>query len=268
MKPYKHIIVALAIGSLAVLSSCSVPKNITYMQGFENGQTEAVRGQTRLTIQPDDKMSIVVSCKDPQLAEVFNLSVPQFRVGYGISNFNNSQYTAAFTVDPDGCIDYPILGRIHVSGMTRAELSATIKSKIVAGDYIKDPVVTVEFMNATIAVLGDVARPGEYKMENDNMTVLQAISKAGDLTITGMRDNVLVVREENGKDIAYRLNLTDTKSLLESPAYYLQQNDVVYIEPNSTKKRQSTTTGNTVLTPTFWISVASLLTTITAVFLR
>ena len=253
--------------TLLMLASCSVPKDITYMQGFENNATQAVREARRLTVQIDDKLSIIVTSNEPKLAEVFNLSVAQNRIGY--TNYSSvREYTSSFTVDPDGNIDYPLLGKIQIAGLNRHEVAEKIQKKILEGGYLKDAIVTVEFLNATIAVLGDVEHPGEYPIDKDNLTILQAISKAGDLKITGMRNNVLVVREENGHDRAYRLDLTDTKTLLESPAYYLRQNDVVYIEPNSTSKRGATANGNTVLTPSFWISIASLLTTISAVVIK
>ena len=251
---------SLAIAAAAMLVSCSAPKNITYMQGYSEGATQAVAEQRRITVQADDKLSIVVSSKDPALAEVFNLAIAQYRVG-SVNGSNNPQ-TAAFTVTPDGTIDYPILGEIMVAGLSRPEVAAKIKESIIAKNLLKDPIVTVEFMNASISILGDVAHPGEYAIDRDNLNIFQALSKAGDLNITGMRENVLVVREEFGQDIAYRLDLTNTQALMQSPAFYLQQNDVVYVEPNDTKKRQANANGNTVLTPTFWMSVVSLLTTI------
>lgn len=251
-----------------IFASCSTPKNITYMQGFSDNAVQAVREQRRITVQPDDKLSIVVSSKDPALAEVFNLAIAQHRVGYINQNNQSNQYTSSFTVDPDGDINYPLIGKIHIAGKNRHQVAETIQDAIQKRDLLKDPVVTVEFLNATVSVLGDVARPGEYTIDKDNMTILQALSKAGDLNITGLREQILVVREENGQDRAYRLDLTNAEALMQSPAYYIQQNDVVYVEPNDTKKRQSTANGNTVLTPTFWISVASLLTTITALIIR
>lgn len=248
---------------LVMLASCSAPKNITYMQGFEQGDVQAVASQRRMTIQPDDKISIVVSSKNPELAQIFNLAIAQVRAGQGTGNVSaGSSQTAPFTVSPDGDINYPVLGKIHCAGMTRNDLEAMIERRIIEEGYLKDPVVTVEFLNAFVTVLGEVSAPGEYPISNDDMTILQAIGKAGDLKITGMRQNVLVVREDGGKDVAYRLDLTDTKSLMESPAYRLQQNDVVYVEPNNMAKRQSVVNGVNVLTPSFWISIASFLSTL------
>lgn len=239
------------------------------MQGFENGMTQEVRQQQRITVQPDDKLSILVSAKDPALAEVFNLSVAQRTVGQRTTNSTtNSQGISAFTVTPDGYVKYPIIGELHVAGMSRNSVARMIEHELETRNLLKDPIVTVEFLNATVSVLGDVSSPGEYPIDRDNMNIIQAISKAGDLNITGMRQNVLVVREENGKDVAYRLDLTDTRSLFQSPAFYLQQNDIVYVEPNNVKKRQATVNGNTVLTPGFWMSVASFLISLSVLIFR
>ena len=258
-------LMAILSGVALLLSSCSTPKDVTYLQGMENGQSQAVRPERRITIEPDDRISIIVNAKDPKLAEVFNLPIYQGRIGQG---GNSSYQTADYTVSPDGFINFPVLGKLHIAGMTRTEVAPMIEKQLVEREQLKSPVVSVNFQNAKVAVLGDVARPGEYEIDRDNMTILQAISKAGDLNITGVRTNVLVVREDNGQNVAYRLDLTKTDQLMQSPAYYVQQNDVIYIDPNDTKKRQATSTGNTVLSPSFWISVASLLTTVTALIIR
>ena len=251
-----------------LLASCSVPKNITYMQGFENETTEKVVTPTRITVQPDDKIAIMVSAVDPELASAFNLLVAQARYGAGGKVMSSDLKSASYTVDPDGTIDFPLIGKLKVQGLNRYGVAELVKREIISRELVKDPVVTVEFMNARIAVLGDVRNPGEYEIDRDNMTILQAISKAGDLNITGLRNNVLVVREETGRDIAYRVDLTDPKALMESPAYYLRQNDVVYVEPNNTKKRQATETQNVFYNPSIWVSVASVLTSIAVIIFR
>lgn len=265
----KHRLIRLCtIAAIGMLSACTTPKNITYMQDFNNGQEQKVAQQRRITVQPDDKLSILVSSKDPELAQVFNLVIAQNRIGQATKGSSGNSSTAAFTVNPDGSIDYPLIGSIHIAGLERSQVAELIKSRIIEKALLQDPIVTVEFLNATVSVLGDVASPGEYTIDRENLNVIQAISKAGDLAITGMRTNVLVVREENGMEKAYRLDLTDTESLFSSPAYYLQQNDIVYVEPNGTKKRQSTANGNSVLTPGFWISIASFLTTIAVLIFK
>lgn len=251
-----------------VLASCKVPKDITYMQNFENGQTETVVPPVRITVQPDDKLAIIVTSKDPELAVAFNLAIAQYRIGTGTNGSTTESKAAAYTVDPQGNIDFPLLGTLHVSGLNRYGVAELIKREIISRELVKDPVVTVEYLNAKISVLGDVRNPGDYQIERDNMTLLQALSAAGDLNITGLRENVLVVREENGKDVAYRVNLTDTKSLMQSPAYYLRQNDIVYVEPNNTRKRQATETANVFYNPSVWVSVASVLASIAVIIFR
>lgn len=267
-----NIIAKLTVGSAVAMllaTGCTAPKNITYLQGFENGDSQPVAIEGRLTIQPDDRLSIIVSSKDAELAEIFNLMAPQRRLGMGSSSSSSSNSgTSSYTVDPEGYIEFPMLGRLKVAGMTRSELAKDLEKKLISNKLLNDAIATVEFDNAKFAVLGDVSSPGEYAFDRDRLTILQGISKAGDLSITGMRPNVLLVRREGDKDVAYRLDLTKTEQLMQSPAYYLQQNDVIYVEPNDTKKRQATVNGNTVLTPAFWLSVASFLTTISVLIFK
>lgn len=263
------ILKALAFAIVGmVMASCSVPKNITYMQGFENGNTTPVQAPVRITVQPDDRLVIMVGSSDPELSAAFNLQITQYRYGTGARMATTDGRSATYTVSPDGTIDFPLIGVIKVAGLNRNGVAEILKREIQQRELMKDPIVTVEFLNARVAVLGDVRSPGEYEIDRDNMTLLQAISKAGDLNITGLRQNVLVVREENGQDVAYRVDLTDTKKLMESPAYYLRQNDVVYVEPNNTKKRQATETSNVFYNPSIWVSVASVLTSIAVIIFR
>jgi polysaccharide export outer membrane protein len=247
------------------------------MQGFENGQqVSVVDAGKRITIKPNDKLTVLVSAKDPVLAEVFNLAVSQRQIGQNLSgastgvhrtSSSNAQ-TAYYTVNPEGEINFPVIGYIKVAGMHREELARYIEKRLADENLLKDAVVTVEFQNATFSILGDVKTPGEYAIDRDDLNIIQAISKAGDLDITGMRKNVLVVRKENGVETAYRLDLTDTKSIFDSPVYHLQQDDIVYVEPNAVKKRQSTPNGNNVLTPSFWISIASFLVTVAVLIVK
>ena len=171
-------------------------------------------------------------------------------------------------MDSKGDIDFPVLGKLHVQDMTREEVAVYIKKELQSHDLIKDPVVTVEFMNLSVNVMGEVNRPGRYNIDKDHLTILDALSQAGDLTIYGKREKVLVLRNENGKQRVYGINLCSADHLYSSPVYYLQQNDVVYVEPNDTKARQSTVNGNNVRSTSFWISLASLLTTISVLIFK
>lgn len=155
-----------------------------------------------------------------------------------------------------------MLGTLHVAGRTREQIAEEIKKVLVERNLVKDPVVTVSLTNLHYSVMGEVARPGQYEIEDEKVTILDALSKAGDLTIYGTREDVMVLRQENGHQKIYKINLCSGNSVFNSPVYYLQQNDVVYISPNDTKARQSTVNGNNVRSTGFWISLASLATSV------
>jgi polysaccharide export outer membrane protein len=173
-----------------------------------------------------------------------------------------------YTVDSDGNIDFPVVGKLHIAGMNREQVAAYVKDQLVSKDYVKDAVVTVEYANLGYSVLGEVSKPGRFNIDKDRITILDAISAAGDLTIYGKRENILVQREENGERKFYRVNLNSGENLYSSPVYYLQQNDIIYVEPNTMRARQSNVNGNNVLSASFWVSLASLATTITALIIK
>ena len=250
----------------ALLSSCATPK-IAYLQDMQPGTAEQVLNTKHIRVRPEDKISILVNSKDPLLSNLFNLPIISRQVGTIASNSGN-QGISGYTVNKDGNIDFPVLGEVHVAGMTREEIASHIKNELIRQNLVKDPVVTVEFMNLTVSVLGEVTHPGRFNIDKDKITLLEAISMAGDLTVYGKRNNVMVQREENGKNVIYKVNLNSGYDLYASPAYYLQQNDVVYVEPNSVKARQATVNGNNIRSASFWMSLASLLTTITVLIVK
>lgn len=259
MKFCKIIIVA---ASVLVLGSCSTPKQISYFQDLRPGESELTLAvPTEIKIQPKDKLSILINSQDARLTNLFNLPIVSQQIGQENSS-GTSRGVSGYTVDSKGDIDFPVLGALHVQGMTREEVAAYIKKELQSHDLIKDPVVTVEFMNLSVNVMGEVNNPGRYNIDKDHITILDALSQAGDLTIYGKREKVLVLRTEEGKQRVYGVNLCSADHLYSSPGYYLRQNDVVYVEPNDTKARQSTVNGNNVRSTSFWISLASLLTTI------
>ena len=244
--------IIIMAASVLVLGSCSTSKEISYFQDLRPGESElTLAAPTEIRIQPKDKLSILVNSQDLRLTNLFNLPIVSQQVGQENATSQN-RGLSGYTVDSKGDIDFPVLGALHVQGMTREEVAAYIKKELQSHDLIKDPVVTVEFMN----------RPGRYNIDKDNLTILDALSQAGDLTIYGKREKVLVLRNENGAQRVYGINLCSADHLYSSPVYYLRQNDVVYVEPNDTRARQSTVNGNNVRSTSFWISLASLLTTI------
>ncbi|MDE6160690.1 MAG: SLBB domain-containing protein, partial [Muribaculaceae bacterium] len=156
-----------------------------------------------------------------------------------------------------------VLGKLHIAGKSREEVAAFITEKLVGEDLVKDPIVTVEFANTGISVIGEVASPGRYEFNRDRLTIIDAIAMAGDLTINGMRDNILVMRNlGGGRQEAYRVSLLDARQLAASPVFYLQQDDIIYVEPNNKVKRETTPNGNTPYTPAFWVSMGSFAVTI------
>lgn len=270
---YKFSPIFLITVLVLIFTSCKAPRDVAYFQDLTE-DTVVLPNTGEIKIQPNDKLSITVKAMDPSLSALFNLSINTERVGdnpnltTGVGTVRPANYTTAaglsrYTVTPGGTIDFPVLGEIKVAGMTRSELAAFIKGELMGRDLAKDPIVTVEFVNMGVSMLGEVARPGQYDINQDKITLIEAISMAGDLTLQGQRENIAVLRETDGKINTYRVDLTNFKDLAESPVYYLQQGDVVYVEPNDMKKRQTTTNGNNVYTTGFWISVASLLTSIT-----
>lgn len=264
------IVLGASLLIMAMMSACKAPKNVTYFQDAVS-ETLVLPSTGDIKIEPNDKLSIYVKTMDPSLSALFNLPAISDRLGDGMSfsspRGNMSSPVSAngvvkYTVTPQGTIDFPVLGEIKVAGMTRAELSGFIKGELMGRELAKDPVVSVEFVNMGVSVLGEVNSPGQYEINQDRISIVEAISMAGDLNIMGQRENVAVVREVDGVLKTYRVDLTNLKDLSQSPVYYLKQGDIVYVEPNDMRKRQTTTNGNNVLSTSFWISVASLLTSV------
>lgn len=246
----------LLVVCILVMASCSTPKNIVYFQDVNSGNRELdLVAREAIKIMPEDKLSIIVNSQNIKISALFNPNQDVAEHGY--------------VVDSNGNIDFPVLGTLHIAGMTREQVAAYIKHELVSLDYVKNPIVTVTCMTpAAISVMGEVKSPGRYNIEKENVTILDALSQAGDLTIYGKRENVLVMRNENGKQHVYAVNLCSGSDVFASPAYYLKQGDVVYVEPNGTRARQSTVNGNNVRSTAFWISLASLLTSILVLIVK
>lgn len=261
----KQIITAAAV--VGVVASCNVEKQITYFQD-STPESEVVLPPVQ-TLKADvaDKLSIVVNSKDPELAAVFNLPVLSRQLGVNSTIGSGQNQIAYYTVDSQGDIDMPILGKVHIGGLTREEIAVLVKGMLVGGNHIKDAVVTVEFANLYVSVLGEVNAPGRLPLEKDRNTILDAIAKAGDLTINGQRSAVKVYREEDGVQKCHVVDLTSANNVFSSPVYYLRQDDVVYVEPNSKRARESTVNGNNVLSIPFWMSAGSFLVSVTTMVL-
>lgn len=249
---------------LLMLSSCDMSKRITYFQDIQEQQTTYVNEQPspEIRLRPEDKVSIIVNTKVPELSALFNLPFTSRVLGSSSENLNTntSHGTSGYIIKADGTIDFPVLGAVQAAGKTRDELAVHIKSELINRNLVNDPVVTVEFINLRFAVMGEVRSPGSYLITRDHITLLDALSMAGDLTIDGKRDNVLVLRPNaSGKLTAYNVDMRSFDDVQHSPAYYIHQNDYIYVEPNRKRANQSTVNANTVQSATFWISVVSFL---------
>lgn len=250
-----------------MLSSCATVKDIAYFQNKVVNHPEKIDKHAGIVIQPKDMLSIIVSSRNPELVTMFNLPIVSLQAGSDNVSAVGVQRLLGYVVDNEGYIDFPVLGPIHVTGLTRWELSNLIKDRLIKDGLLTDAVVTVEFMNFKVSVLGEVNAPGTYVIDGDKVTVLQAISLARDLTIFGMRENVSVIRERDGERTIYQINLCDV-NLFQSPAYYLQQNDIIYVEPNQEKARQSTTDDKTLRMTSILVSGGSLLVSIAALIVN
>ncbi|WP_370449231.1 polysaccharide biosynthesis/export family protein [Parabacteroides sp. AF14-59] len=243
-------------------SACTSTKKIIYLQDVIPLKQQEIEQKYEVIIHSDDLLAIMVNSRDPELALPFNMPMVTYQLG---SNNGGQQRVLGYLVDTNGDIDFPILGKIHVEGLTRMQLTELVKSKLIEGDLIKDPIVTVQFLNFKVSVMGEVGRPGSFTISGDRITLLEALSMAGDLTIYGRRDRVGVIRENNGKRTILFHDLRSA-DIFNSPCYYLQQNDIVYVEPNKAKSGQSSINQNNSIG--VWVSVISLLTTIAVLIFK
>ena len=231
-------------------TSCVPQKNLLYLQGSEVLQeTPQYIGddEFELTIQPDDQLSIAIASKDEELIAPFNTKT-YIGMGNRTGSLSSQGGLSYFHVDNSGMIDFPILGKIHVKGKNRKEVEELIEEMLIDGNHIKDPQVSVKIMSFKVNILGEVRSPGVQQITGERLTIMEAIGMAGDLLPTAKRKNVLVLREENGYRHTYHVDLTSSKDVLNSPVYYLQQNDVIYVEPNKSIGIRGSSTLTTITT--------------------
>lgn len=266
MKLYR-LLALTAIVALAAGCSTTTYMQIDYLQDINRETSLAMKENKGIVIQPQDQLSIIVSSRNPELSAALNKPIASYQAGSEITSSNSGyQRLLGYVVDNEGNIEFPMLGILHIAGMTRWELQDLIKERVISEGILLDPIVTVEYMNFRISVMGEVNSPGTYSVTGDKITLLGALSLAKDLTIFGRRDNVTVIREQNGQRSIYKVDLRKS-SLFDSPAYYLQQNDVVYVYPNSVRAGQSTINENYFKSGSFWISLSSVAITVTNLIL-
>jgi polysaccharide export outer membrane protein len=215
-----------------LLFSCASRKDLVYYQGIDGTSAQEYSNSYEIKIQPDDLLMIIVSAEDPEIAMPFNLKSVNM-VTPSTQDLVRSQETMQlYLVDASGAIEFPVLGKLQISGLTRSEVLNMIKQRIAV--YIKDPIINLRIMNFKVSVQGEVNLPGTYTIDSERITLIEALSKAKDLTIYGKRNNILIIREIDGVKSYHRVDITKV-DFIDSPFYYLDQNDVVYVEPNKNK---------------------------------
>lgn len=259
----------MAVCGALLLTSCITPKTVAYFPELSDGQVLTMAQTKGIVLKPNDKLSIVVNTKSAELNNVLNMPVTSQIIGYSeIQSINQSRGTSGYTIDSEGHIDFPLIGKVKAAGLTRVELAESLKRTMEERSVAKDAVVTVEYLNLGYSVIGEVKEPGFYPIENDRTTLIQALSRAGDMTIYGDRNKVKVLRQNaQGKQETYVLSMMDAEALTKSPAYFIEQNDVVYVTPNNYRKRQSANANDT-SNGSFWVSVVSVLTTIAVLLFK
>ena len=257
----KNIYSALvALTMILVLGSCGSTKNVAYFQNADYISYTASKMLYEAKIMPKDELTITVITTDPLAAMPFNLSVSSTLGPNG--QLSSSQGSLqGYLVDNKGNIEFPVVGTLHVGGLTKNQAETLIKGKV--KPYLaanENPIVTVRMASYRVVVTGEVNNPKVVTVPQEKMSIIEALAQAGDLTIYGKRENVLLIREAaNGQKSTHRLDLTDA-NIINSPDYYLQQNDVIYVEPNKVKAQNSAIGSST----TLWFSAVSILTSIAA----
>ena len=257
---YSFVVMTIVL----LMGSCKSAKQVAYFQNLDSVSLAASKGLYDAHIMPKDLITITVVTSDPTTSKPFNLAI-QNTLGTDGRLGSTTGSLLQYLVDNDGNIQFPIVGSLHVAGLTKNECQDLIKSKV--KPYLaesENPVVTVSMSSYRVTVAGEVTRPSVVPVSTEKMSVLEALAQAGDLTIYGRRDNVLLIRENaNGQKEAHRLNLNDA-NIINSPYYYVQQNDYIYVEPNSTKAKNSAIGQST----TLWFSFVSIMTSVASLLVN
>lgn len=229
---------------ILLISSCAKVKEIAYFQKVSDlnetlSKEKQSIGLYDARLKPKDLLSITIVSSEPEASKIYNLIVPQLSEPGESNSLYSQPSLQSYLVDNDGNINLPVFGLMHVSGLTTKQLELTIQKKLSIAFTKEIPIVTIRIINYTVNILGEVLRPGKFETTNERLTILEGLALAGDMTIYARRDNVKVLREDaDGTKRYYTLNLND-KNIIYSPGYYLEQNDVVYVEPNSSRSRSS-----------------------------
>jgi len=253
----KAVVVVLA----AMFFSCANKQEVVYYQNIEEVALAQKASSYEVKIQADDLLSIIVSAEDQEIAAPFNLMSVRMASTTNLSAIGGQESMQLYLVDATGAIDFPVLGKLQIGGLTRTEVLSLFKEKI--GRYIKNPIINIRITNFKVSLQGEVNAPGSYTINSERITLIEALALGKDLTIYGKRDNLLIIREVNGVKSFNRVDITKA-DFINSPFYYLAQNDVVYVEPNKPRVNASAVGPNTGVL----ISITSLLITLVTLILR
>ena len=249
----------LMTGAVMAFTSCATPKNYSYFQDLSTDVSLKVPEVRMSKIGPQDQLTIVVETKNPQLRIAYNKTLVS---NFDPDNLMRVEHMIYYIVDEEGNVNFPHVGKIHLGGMSRHEAELHIENLLKSQNLVNDASVTIQIQNHIYNVMGEVNRPGQYSFVKDGYTLIDALCNCGDLTTFALRNNIKVIRNENGEQKTYKVDLTSAKNLLASPAYYIQSGDTIYVEANKTKALQSTTNSSQTFTYSFWISLASTLLTL------
>lgn len=245
--------------AIVTFTSCNTKEKVVYFQDIQNAEVIQAQMVENLKFQPGDRLTIVVtSSLTPEDAVSYNLPIVTMQAG-SVTGQNYSNQMSYYTVEPDGTIEVAGLGKMVIAGKSRSEVTEELQNKLRNG-LLNDAIVAVNPVNHYINILGEVKTPNRYLLNKDNITILEAITMAGDLTIQGDRSRILVMRNEDGQVKNYYVDLR-SKDILSSPAYYLKQNDVVYVQPNEVKSNNYVNNGNSIRQISTWLSLLSFITT-------
>ena len=242
------------------LSSCASQRNITYLQDIQPEIPITIQNNGDLVLEPGDRVTITVFSRDHELTQLFNLTER-------VSGDNNSSRRHQYTVKPDGTVEIPTLGSVYVQGLTRLEVEDKVKYELIASKLLLDPTVIVEYYDLAFTSIGALG-VGRHPIPKDRINILEALALSGDLSLMGQRENVLVLRTENGVQTPYLVDLTSVESVYSSPVFYIRQNDIIYVEPNRKMAAQATPNASTFQSLGFWVSLPSTITSLVLLFSR
>lgn len=261
MKTTKLLILACAT---LMVAACSTPKNYNFFQDLSDGQEITLPANRQIRLQPGDKISVMVTSKDPLMSSLFNKGFTSSTDGERV---DANKVHVSYTVDSDGSVDIPALGKVAVNGLTRMEAAQAIQNKL-REELLKDANVTIEFLDLHFSIIGEVQQPGTYWINRDVFTLTDALASAGGIDTYGKRDSVMVIRETPTGKKVYVVNMNSGRDVLTSEAFYIKQNDIINVKANNTKARQSTANGNETRSISFWTSIVSLAATLSMLIFK